>query len=186
MSLRIAAFTMFGPPIATLNRRSVSLGIIPRAIDQLFELIAADEHADFLVKCSYMEIYIEQVFDLLSGDREPVRVREDPVKGVVCAGLTEVCATSPGAPPTVLRHRSAAVPQSSAHRPLLRHLTLSAFHTRVWMDGWLTDDVLDILMLGGEHRATAATSMNLTSSRYAVSAQMYSSALLCAVIQWRN
>ena len=114
MSLRIAAFTMFGPPIATLNRRSVSLGIIPRAIDQLFELIAADEHADFLIKCSYMEIYIEQVFDLLSGDREPVRVREDPVKGVVCAGLTEVCATSPGAPPTVLRNRSAAVP---------RHLT---------------------------------------------------------------
>lgn len=43
-------------------------GIIPRAFAQVFEMIAArgGENTEFLVRASYLEIYNEDVRDLLS------------------------------------------------------------------------------------------------------------------------
>jgi len=47
------------------------------------------------VKISYLEIYNEVVRDLLNPNQENLDVREDPVKGVVVAGLSEISASSP-------------------------------------------------------------------------------------------
>ena len=45
-------------------------GIIPRMFDFLFECIAkADEDIEFNIKCSYLEIYMEKIMDLLDAKK---------------------------------------------------------------------------------------------------------------------
>jgi kinesin family protein 5 len=73
-------------------------GIIPRAVDALFEgVTAADENMEFTFKVSYVEIYLEKIRDLLDENRLKVNltIREDPIKGIYIAGVTEEYVTSP-------------------------------------------------------------------------------------------
>ena len=43
-------------------------GVIPRAVRHIFGFMdAADKNIKFLVRCSYLEIYNENVLDLLCG-----------------------------------------------------------------------------------------------------------------------
>jgi kinesin family protein 5 len=59
-----------------LSPDSVDRGIIPRVMERLFQSIAlAPPRVSYEVRCSYIEIYNEQVYDLLSGSKEPLRVR---------------------------------------------------------------------------------------------------------------
>lgn len=45
-------------------------GVIPRMFDNLFELIAnADKDIEFTIKCSYLEIYMEKIMDLLDAKK---------------------------------------------------------------------------------------------------------------------
>ena len=45
-------------------------GIIPRMFDYLFELISqADGDIEFSIKCSYLEIYMEKIMDLLDAKK---------------------------------------------------------------------------------------------------------------------
>ena len=55
-----------------------NVGVIPRAMNEIFERITklAGEF-DFVVTCSFMELYQEQLYDLLSPDRKVVDIRED-------------------------------------------------------------------------------------------------------------
>jgi kinesin family protein 5 len=42
-------------------------GIIPRITEQIFQsIVESDAHIEYLVKVSYMEIYLERVRDLLA------------------------------------------------------------------------------------------------------------------------
>jgi kinesin family protein 5 len=73
-------------------------GIIPRAVDALFEgVTAADENMEFTFKVSYVEIYLEKIRDLLDENRLKVNltIREDKIKGIYIAGVTEEYVTSP-------------------------------------------------------------------------------------------
>lgn len=70
-------------------------GIIPRALHQLFsKLNASEECAEFSVTVSYLEIYNEELFDLLGNSVDPQKLRifEDPAKkgAVRVHGLEEV------------------------------------------------------------------------------------------------
>ncbi|XP_047128856.1 kinesin-like protein KIF11-B isoform X1 [Hydra vulgaris] len=70
-------------------------GIIPRAMHQLFELLnIMEECAEFSVRVSFLEIYNEELFDLLgtSLDSQKLRLFEDTTKkgSVVIQGLEEV------------------------------------------------------------------------------------------------
>jgi len=47
------------------------------------------ENAEFLVKCSYLEIYNENIIDLLNTNRGNLLLREDLKKGVYVEGLSE-------------------------------------------------------------------------------------------------
>ena len=68
-------------------------GVIPRSVKDIFSYIAENQNVEFLVKVSFMELYNEQLFDLLSGKprREDtiVDIREDGNKGIKIPGLTE-------------------------------------------------------------------------------------------------
>ena len=113
---------------------STQTGIIPRFMRDLFinlekrkaESSAPDYNGpiltDFSLTASFLEVYGEDVHDLLVPSRPCVPVREDANGGIVCTGLTEC-------------------PISTA------------------------EEALQVLHEGTMHRTTAATLMNLTSSR---------------------
>jgi hypothetical protein len=68
-------------------------GVIPRTFEHIFESIATTEHTKFLVHVSYLEIYNEEVRDLLGDDRQKkLEIKEHSERGVYVAGLSmHVC-----------------------------------------------------------------------------------------------
>ncbi|XP_077369748.1 centromere-associated protein E isoform X3 [Festucalex cinctus] len=71
-------------------------GIIPLAVDDVFETIKKCPKKEFLLRVSYMEIYNETVTDLLvdKWKRKPLEVRETINKTIYVADLTEELVTS--------------------------------------------------------------------------------------------
>lgn len=71
-------------------------GIIPLAIDHLFRVIREQlGKRDFVVRCSYLEIYNEIITDLLANSDQPLKVHETAERGVFVGGLTEeLCSSS--------------------------------------------------------------------------------------------
>ena len=65
-------------------------GIMPRSFETIFNSIQCGEGKQYLVRASYLEIYMENVHDLLSGNHErKLDVREDPDSGVFVKDLTQ-------------------------------------------------------------------------------------------------
>jgi len=118
-------------------------GLIPRFLTDIFEQLKSQKEAshssgkgmgnsegagggpvllNYKIAASFLEVYGEDVHDLLDRDRKSLPLREDSSGGVVIAGLTS--------------------------RPVAN-----------------TAEALDVLHEGTMNRTTAATLMNLTSSR---------------------
>jgi kinesin family protein 5 len=75
----------------------VQRGIIPRSVEALFDAVCeADESLEFTFKVTYVEIYMEKIRDLLDETRLKVNltIREDKVKGIYIADVTEEYVTS--------------------------------------------------------------------------------------------
>jgi hypothetical protein len=64
-------------------------GIIQRAIEQLFLKVNTTANVDYIITCSYFEIYNEQLVDLLDPSLKKLNVREDIKKGVFVENLSE-------------------------------------------------------------------------------------------------
>ncbi|VDN01441.1 unnamed protein product [Thelazia callipaeda] len=128
-------FTMEGETSGSLHEYSwnedSSLGIVPRALHHIFNELENEARCndveEFSVRVSYVELYNEELYDLL-GNAElghtRLRLFEDSVRkgSVIVSGLEEV--------PVTDRH-----------------------------------EVCELLKRGAEKRRTAATQMNLNSSR---------------------
>ncbi|XP_076028547.1 osmotic avoidance abnormal protein 3-like [Oratosquilla oratoria] len=79
------SFTMQGIPDPATQR-----GIIPRAFEHIFEAIQTSENMKFLVLASYLEIYNEEIRDLLGNDvKKKLELKEHPDKGVYVLGLSQ-------------------------------------------------------------------------------------------------
>ncbi|XP_065351986.1 osmotic avoidance abnormal protein 3 [Cloeon dipterum] len=78
------SFTMQGPKEPASQR-----GIIPRALEQLFEAAAVSE-AKFLLTASFLEIHNEEIRDLLNpaNQKNRLELREHPEKGVYVHDLS--------------------------------------------------------------------------------------------------
>jgi centromeric protein E len=73
-------------------------GILPLAVQDCFDYVSSgqkDELREYLLRISYLEIYNEQIIDLLSDTPTAVRIFESPKEGVVVRGLREEVVTSP-------------------------------------------------------------------------------------------
>ncbi|EGR30362.1 kinesin motor domain protein [Ichthyophthirius multifiliis] len=83
--------TMFGDIQNPENR-----GIIPRVSSQIFEYINTQEQdIEFLITCSMLEIYKEQLFDLLNVKRVGLKIKEMSQKGgIFVQGLTNISVES--------------------------------------------------------------------------------------------
>jgi len=68
---------------------SAERGIIPNSFQHIFERVSVSENQQFLVRASYLEIYNEEIRDLLSKDpRNKLKLREHPDRGVYVKELT--------------------------------------------------------------------------------------------------
>ncbi|XP_005376935.1 PREDICTED: chromosome-associated kinesin KIF4A-like [Chinchilla lanigera] len=69
-----------------------TVGVIPRVIQLLFKEIDKKCDVEFTLKVSYLEIYNEEILDLLCLSQEKashINIREDPKEGIKMIGLTE-------------------------------------------------------------------------------------------------
>ncbi|XP_052026125.1 chromosome-associated kinesin KIF4A isoform X4 [Apodemus sylvaticus] len=69
-----------------------AIGVIPRVIQLIFKEINKKNDFEFTLKVSYLEIYNEEILDLLCSSREKasqINIREDPKEGIKIVGLTE-------------------------------------------------------------------------------------------------
>ncbi|KAI6243778.1 Kinesin-like protein [Aphelenchoides fujianensis] len=87
------SYTMMGTPNDP--------GLIPRLCNRMFARIQSesDQQTSFKVEISYMEIYNERIYDLLTLDprnatKRPLKVREHAVLGPMVEGLTELAVSS--------------------------------------------------------------------------------------------
>ncbi|XP_075188799.1 kinesin-like protein KIF17, partial [Anomaloglossus baeobatrachus] len=65
-------------------------GIIPRAFEHVFESIQCAENTKFLVRASYLEIYNEEIRDLLGEDtKQKLELKEHPERGVYVRALSQ-------------------------------------------------------------------------------------------------
>uniref|UniRef100_A0ABM5EJ80 Chromosome-associated kinesin KIF4A n=1 Tax=Pogona vitticeps TaxID=103695 RepID=A0ABM5EJ80_9SAUR len=74
-----------------------SVGVIPRVIKVLFQEMKEKTGWQFSLKISYLEIYNEDILDLLSPAKDrtsQISIREDPKEGIKIVGLTEHVVTS--------------------------------------------------------------------------------------------
>ncbi|KAL3680718.1 hypothetical protein R1sor_023674 [Riccia sorocarpa] len=70
-------------------------GIIPIAIQDVFRNIEAESNREFLLRVSYMEIYNEEIKDLLAPENRKLQVHESAERGIFVAGLREEIVVSP-------------------------------------------------------------------------------------------
>jgi Kinesin-like protein len=77
-------FSMMGDNLDSSLKETT--GIIPRFCHQLFDQIPSNMVAQ--VKISYLEIYNEFVYDLLSSERKALKVRESPDTGIFVSDLS--------------------------------------------------------------------------------------------------
>uniref|UniRef100_A0A7S1G7A9 Kinesin motor domain-containing protein n=1 Tax=Bicosoecida sp. CB-2014 TaxID=1486930 RepID=A0A7S1G7A9_9STRA len=147
-------------------------GIVPRLTHQLFDRIAeasaADASTSFLVQVGYLEIYNEQLRDLLAasgaggaGDGSTeLRVVEDAVRGVHVRGLSEIVVKDADHMETLMKQgdsaRQRAATAQNARSSRSHSLFLVRLNTRVEReDGSANGTVsrLNLVDLAGSERA---------------------------------
>ncbi|KAD3337468.1 hypothetical protein E3N88_32988 [Mikania micrantha] len=90
-------YTMEGEGGKTKNGEfHEDVGVIPRAVEQLFNTLES-QNADYTVKVTYIELYNEEITDLLAPDeksKKPISLMEDGKGAVFMRGLEEERVTS--------------------------------------------------------------------------------------------
>ncbi|KAK7278959.1 hypothetical protein RJT34_24000 [Clitoria ternatea] len=89
----------------TMRGSKAEPGVIPLAVQDLFQIIqqilACDKHIlkdvdrEFLLRMSYMEIYNEEINDLLAPEHRKLQIHENLERGIYVAGLREEIVASP-------------------------------------------------------------------------------------------
>eukprot|EP00605_Chrysophyceae_sp_TOSAG23-4_P002987 GSChrysophyteH1.ASY1.ANO1.3290.1 assembled CDS len=149
--------TMLGDTRADASAAGAEAGVIPQATPSL----ALGEH--YRVITSFVEIYNEQVYDLLEPSSKVLQLREDQDRGIVqCAGCTEVQVASAKQVLDLLaqgnRRRKteatmANVVSSRSHAVL--QLTLQHIQRTDSGREQTTDSKLSLIDLAGSERASA-------------------------------
>ncbi|CAO2640692.1 Chromosome-associated kinesin KIF4 [Lemmus lemmus] len=83
-------YSMGGAYTAEQEHES-TIGVIPRVIQLFFKEINKKSDFELTLKVSYLEIYNEEILDLLcpSHEKTQINIREDPKEGIKLVGLTE-------------------------------------------------------------------------------------------------
>ncbi|XWS09720.1 hypothetical protein CRYUN_Cryun39dG0013400 [Craigia yunnanensis] len=90
-------YTMWGPPSAMVDDPSPRShqGIVPRIFQMLFSEIQREQEnpdgkqMNYQCRCSFLEIYNEQIGDLLDPTQRNLEIKDDPKNGLYVENLTE-------------------------------------------------------------------------------------------------
>eukprot|EP00474_Spongospora_subterranea_P008795 CRZ09253.1 hypothetical protein [Spongospora subterranea] len=138
-------YTMQGPFMN--GDRTVECGIIPRAIHAIFDRLRAKDVNECVVHVSCLEIYNEEICDLLSDNTEvDLRIFDDVVKGVFVSNLEEVLVVDPTEIFTVLtrswdRRRTAETKMNAASSRSHTIFTVKVHTKETTVDG---EDIIKI------------------------------------------
>ncbi|KAG6557215.1 hypothetical protein Mapa_001142 [Marchantia paleacea] len=103
------------PGFAAQNKQNLKRhekrGLIPRILDYIFQRMSSEKtqnckDVEFVVKCSYLQIYNEQVSDLLDPASLNLTIHEDAKSGMYVEGLQEVVVSTAEATYGVFRRGS--------------------------------------------------------------------------------
>lgn len=86
------SFTMQGPS----NAGDEMKGVIPNSFSHIFQFIKESKDVEFLIRCSYLELYNEEIRDLLCHPKTQTKceLKEDAQKGIFVKNLTDVVVES--------------------------------------------------------------------------------------------
>lgn len=84
-------YTMGTNYVGSLN---ATCGIIPRVIQEIFERLDKNVDLSATITCSFMELYQEDLLDLLSDTRKPLDIREVN-KNIEIPNLSEIRVHNP-------------------------------------------------------------------------------------------
>ncbi|KAK3446571.1 hypothetical protein EUGRSUZ_A02254, partial [Eucalyptus grandis] len=70
-------------------------GVIPLSVYDLFDSINKEVGREFLLRMSYMEIYNEEINDLLAPEHRKLQIHENLERGIYVAGLREEIVAAP-------------------------------------------------------------------------------------------
>lgn len=79
----------------TMQGSEQDLGIIRLSVYNVFKNIQSISDREFLIRVSYMEIYNEEINDLLAPDNKKLQVHENLERGIFVAGLREEIVNTP-------------------------------------------------------------------------------------------
>ncbi|CAM9642672.1 unnamed protein product [Ectocarpus sp. 8 AP-2014] len=148
-------------------------GIVPQSLVELFRLLAAraevgsgqeDEAETWSVRVGYLQVYNEQIMDLLSDSSKPLKINEDPAKGVVVvAGLAEMEVASSEEVLDLLRQGNAnrrteatgANQVSSRSHAVLQVVVTRTLENAVSGNRSVRESKLSLIDLAGSERASA-------------------------------
>lgn len=69
-------------------------GILKQSVNDLMNMFESEKYSRAVMRFSYIEVYNEILRDLLVADDKPIDIREDPEKGIIINGVSEVVTTS--------------------------------------------------------------------------------------------
>lgn len=74
----------------------IQRGIMPRSFESIFDAIEDGDDKQYLVRCTYLELYNEEVRDLLGENTEKkLELHEHPETGVYVKGISEPVIKTP-------------------------------------------------------------------------------------------
>ena len=81
----------------TYDSKNPNRGIIQRTIQDIFNFIetTSDENTKFIIRASFLQIYNENISDLLKSDKKNLQIREDKKKGIYVDLLSEWAVRTP-------------------------------------------------------------------------------------------
>ncbi|RKO94874.1 P-loop containing nucleoside triphosphate hydrolase protein, partial [Caulochytrium protostelioides] len=147
-------------------------GLTPRLIESVFSRIfQASSNFEFTVKCSYMEIYMERVRDLLNPVNDNLPIHEEKNKGVYVKGLLEVFVGSVDEVYEVLRRgqsaRMVAATNMNAESSRSHSILVLQISQKNLEDGSLRTGRLYLVDLAGSEKVgkTGATGQTLEEAK---------------------
>lgn len=101
----------------TYTPTDVARGIIPRSIEEIFNYIEkfSNSNTKFMVRASYLQIYNENISDLLKTDKVNLQIRENSKKGVYVEGLSEWAVRTPSDIYALLQRGASCRARSATH-----------------------------------------------------------------------
>ena len=117
----------------TMTGTQAAPGIVPLAIQDIFDYIQHGDQAarEYLIRFSYLEIYNEQILDLLSDTTSSIRLLEGK-EGVVVRGLREEVVTTPTAIFELLKKGERRRQVGSTN--MNKHSSRSHAIVRIWIE----------------------------------------------------